>query len=87
MEHCQICKREYAVVWNSPRDLWRTLIGHDGGLRCIDCFDGFARQMGFHLRWVPLPLENPHRELCESGEHHYGCYDDPVTCDWCGAPR
>ena len=51
-EHCQNCGRAYDYVWYAPNDLWNGLMGGEGGLRCIDCFDELCREKNIYLRWT-----------------------------------
>jgi len=38
-EHCQDCGRAYEYVWYAEDDLWKELVGGEGGLLCMDCFN------------------------------------------------
>ncbi len=53
MYQCQLCGESYNKCWSAPNYLWKRITGKkDGsGIRCIDCFDKKAREMGMILSW------------------------------------
>jgi len=52
-EHCQVCRREYTIVYSVPDDVWRKITPKAGeaGLLCPECADRRARGQGIHLMW------------------------------------
>ena len=68
-ERCQNCGRAYEYVWwCSDQALWNEIIGGEGGLLCIDCFDRLARDHVGWIEWVPLNLRHLSLEQEEQNE-------------------
>lgn len=53
LETCGNCGRQVEAAWLADSDLWREIMGHDGGLLCIRCFDGELARRGRFARWIP----------------------------------
>jgi len=51
-EHCQKCGKAYNYVWYAPNGLWNRLMGGEGGLLCVDCFDKLCIDNNVYLRWT-----------------------------------
>lgn len=52
-ETCQECGRPVGVAWLAEDGLWREVIGTEGGIRCIRCFDRELEHRGIFVRWRP----------------------------------
>jgi len=51
-EICQLCGREYLIVYRLPDDIWERITGKkNGGLLCPICADVLAREAGISLYW------------------------------------
>jgi hypothetical protein len=53
LETCGECGRPVGVAWVAEHDLWLEIMGHEGGLLCIRCFDAALECQGRFVRWVP----------------------------------
>ncbi len=51
-ETCR-CGRPVAVAWLAEDAVWLDVIGSDGGIRCIPCFDRELERRGRFVRWRP----------------------------------
>lgn len=38
-EICQRCGKEHNMVWHASDNLWFEVIGKEGGVLCVNCFD------------------------------------------------
>lgn len=56
-EICQRCGHPVYVVWWGPSREWKEVVGHDGGVLCIPCFDKAAYAKGHSYRWVPKDID------------------------------
>ena len=56
-EVCGDCGRPVGVVWLTESGLWRRVMGDDGGLLCVGCFDEKVRGRGGPIAWVPIRLD------------------------------
>lgn len=52
-EVCGECGRPVDQAWVANDQLWIDVMGHEGGLLCIPCFDKELSQSGRFVRWVP----------------------------------
>ena len=52
-ETCGECGRRVEAAWLADNNLWREVMGHDGGLLCIRCFDRELARRGRFVRWIP----------------------------------
>ncbi len=53
MEHCQVCGKEYSIVYSVPNEIWDKITPKEGhaGLLCIECADKRAKELGIELYW------------------------------------
>lgn len=67
-ETCRDCGRKYTRVWRAPDRMWHEVMGREGGLLCIDCFE---RRLKRPLYWE-----------CGDGEYPTGSVlADPELAD------
>jgi len=52
-ETCGKCGRRVEAAWLADNDLWTEIVGHDGGILCIRCFDRELADRGRFVQWVP----------------------------------
>ncbi len=52
-EICQSCGGRVRIVWTASDSEWVRLVGSEGGVLCVFCFDRLAENRGEILRWVP----------------------------------
>lgn len=52
-EICGDCGRPVKQVWLTDDRLWREVMGGEGGLLCIPCFDGELEDRGDYVTWRP----------------------------------
>jgi hypothetical protein len=52
-ETCGKCGRPVGLAWLASDALWVDVIGGEGGIRCIPCFDRALEQRGTFVRWRP----------------------------------
>lgn len=57
-ERCQDCGRGYPL-WRVSDDLYLEVIGNNGGLLCLGCFDERASDKGICLLWTPKLWKRP----------------------------
>ena len=55
-EICHDCGRPVGLVWQAADALWLWVVGHEGGILCIRCFDQRCDEDAYVLRWVPEKL-------------------------------
>jgi hypothetical protein len=60
-EICGECGRPVDQVWVAGNQLWRDVMGHDGGLLCIPCFNRKLEKHGCFVRWIPTVEEDATR--------------------------
>lgn len=53
-ETCGQCGRRVEAAWLADNQLWEEVMGHEGGLLCIRCFDRELSYRGCFIRWVPM---------------------------------
>ena len=53
-EICGECGRPVEQVWLADDPLWLEVMGHEGGLLCIPCFDAELEERGLFVRWKPI---------------------------------
>jgi hypothetical protein len=52
-EVCGECGRPVNQTWLTDDQTWIDVMGHEGGLLCLRCFDGKLERPGRMVRWVP----------------------------------
>jgi hypothetical protein len=57
-EICGECGRPVDQVWLASDALWRDVMGHEGGLLCIPCFE---KKAGRFVRWIATVEEDAAR--------------------------
>lgn len=62
-EVCGECGRPVSQTWLTDDQLWIDVMGHEGGLLCIRCFDGKLERPGRMVRWVPTIEEDAARPV------------------------
>jgi hypothetical protein len=67
-EICQWCGGRVRIVWTASDEDWLRVMGHDGGVLCVFCFEGAMEEQGRFIRWVPTPLDTIHGRAPEPGE-------------------
>lgn len=51
-ELCQCCGNPVGCVWRTDNDTWLKVVGVEGGVLCIKCFDRKAWDSGLTIKWV-----------------------------------
>lgn len=52
-EVCGECGRPVEQAWLADNETWQNVMGDEGGLLCISCFDAMLEGHGHFVRWVP----------------------------------
>jgi hypothetical protein len=60
-EVCGECGRPVDQAWLTDDQQWIDVMGHEGGLLCIPCFDRKLEKPGRLVRWLPIIEEDAAR--------------------------
>ena len=52
-EICGECGRPVGLVWLADDQLWLDVMGHEGGMMCIPCFDAELESRDVFVSWRP----------------------------------